>query len=204
MPFQPVPNAALVTIEGRVDNQLTILDLSFGVSGGTITAASLGLLLTGVESFVEFNLAPLLSSDWSSQRLVAIDLANNFGARVVLSAVHVGGVDEEAAPNNVAATVSFNTGLRGRSFRGRNYVPGIPNSVITLNTLDPEFIAALIAAYQSLVGAGTFVLGWQFGVVSREIGGVVRAEGIITPVLTAEMTTNTVRSMRSREVGHGA
>ena len=113
-------------------------------------------------------------------------------------------MDVESAPNNVAATVSLRTAQRGRSGHGRNFVPGIPNSVITLNALDADFINNLLAAYFELVGAGSFVAGWQLVVLSRQTGGLLRANGIGIPVTNVEMVTNTVRSMRSREVGHGA
>ena len=45
---------------------------------------------------------------------------------------------EPAAPNNVALCISFRTASRGRSSRGRNYVPGIPKTAITANTAPIE------------------------------------------------------------------
>ena len=204
MVFQAVPNVAQCQIMGRVDGQLTINDLYFAITGGGITITNLHDLVLAVEDWVGTTLAPILSDDWTCERVVAVDLSNDVGARFDLASGAVGGVAGEANPNNVAACISFRTGLRGRSFRGRNYVPGIPGSVVTLNTMDPTFINDLELAYTALVGPGTFLAGWEFVVVSRVTGGVVRDTGIATPVTFVVVVGNAVRSMRSREVGHGA
>lgn len=203
MAFQPAPSIALTTIEGSIDNQLTINDLAWFASG-TITQLTLSTLATAVATWVTDFLAPLLSDDWSATRVRAVDLGSATGFVASANIGATGGVAGESNPNNVAACVSLRTAQRGRSGRGRNFVPGIPGSVVTLNTLDPTFIADLISAYTELIGAGTFVTGWQLVVLSRQFEGAPRAEGIGIPVTEAIMVTNFVRSMRSREVGHGA
>ena len=203
MAFQPVPNAAQVTIAGKQDAQLTINDLYFEASGA-ITGLGLTKLATNVANWVTTSLAPLLSHDWAASAVRAIDLSSATGLAGEASLSTVGGVATEAAPNNVAACVSLRTAQRGRSGRGRNFVPGIPNAVVTLNTLDPTFIDDLVNAYLTLVGAGSFTPGWELVVVSRQTAGALRPTGISIPVTNVIMTTPYVRSMRSREVGHGA
>jgi len=203
MPFQPAIDIATTTLQGLVDNQLTILDLNWFASAG-ITAFNLGTLANGVSTWFTNSLAPLLSEQWSAVNVHAVDNTSATGPVADSSSVQAGGVTGEAAPNNVAAVVSLRTDQRGRSGRGRNFVPGIPNSLITLNTLDSGFITNLVTAYQLLVGAGSFLAGWQLVVLSRQTGGVLRANGLGIPVTSVTMVTNKVKSMRSREVGHGA
>ena len=204
MPFQAVPNVAQIVLEGIVDGQLTVNDLYFEISGGGITSVNLAELVDAMNNWFTGVLAAPLSPNWTAQRTIGIDLTSVTGPRREASTPTIGGGDGEAAPNNVAACVSLRTENRGRSFHGRNFVPGIPNSEITLNTLSPTIISALTTAYFGLVGPGTFLPGWQLVVVSRITGGAVRAVGIATPVVDTIMTTNKVKSMRSREVGHGA
>lgn len=204
MPFQPVPDVAQCRVIGRQDGQITINDLYFEISGGGITPVNLFGLVTVIDSWASGSLAALLSDDWTYERTEGIDLTTANGFTASESSPTIGGSAGEAAPNNVAACVSIRTGNAGRSFRGRNYVPGIPNSLITLNTLDAGFRASLLSVYSDLIGAGTFVAGWQWGVVSRVSAGVVRPAGIISPVTSVVFTTPYVRSMRSRSVGHGA
>ena len=204
MAFQAVPNVALTRLEGVVDGQLTINDLHWEISGGGINATNLAVLVNTVANWMQTQYAPLLSDDWSATRVVGIDLTTQTGPEVEAQVSATGGTSGEANPNNVAACVSFRTEQRGRSFRGRNFVPAIPGSVVTLNTLDSGYIGNLLTAYNNLVGAGTFEAGWQLGVVSRRENNVLRPNGIISPVISIIMVTNKVKSMRSREVGHGA
>jgi len=203
MAFQPAPSIAGCVLEGRVDNQLTINDLYF-FSSGTITQASLQSLSDNLAVWFTDNLAPLLSDDWSAVRVRCSDLTTATGVVAETAAAQAGGISGEANPNNVAACVSFRTAQRGRSGRGRNFVPGIPGSLVTLNTLDSTFITDLIAVYTSMIGVGTFTAGWQWVVLSRVTGGSPRANGIGLPVTSVTMVGNSVRSMRSREIGHGA
>jgi hypothetical protein len=204
MPFQPVPNVALTRVEGVVDNQLTINDLYWEISGGGINAVNLATLVSAVENWVATQYAPLLSDDWSATRVVGIDLTTVTGPEVIQASTAIGGISGEANPNNVAICVSFRTAQRGRSFRGRNFIPAVPGSVVTLNLIDAGHLSNVLTAYNNLVGAGTFTPGWQFGVVSRRQGGVLLTNGVITPIISVIATSNFVRSMRSREVGHGS
>lgn len=187
-----------------MDGCQTINDLYFEISGGAIDAVNIQTITGLVGSWFATSLAPNLSEDWAPVRAVGVDLGSPTGPTASVGLGGAGGVTGEAAPNNVAACISLRTAQRGRSFRGRNYIPGIPNSLITLNTLDTGFINDLTTVYLMLVGPGTFAAGWQLGVVSRQQAGSLLASGVITPVVDVLFTTPFVRSMRSREVGHGA
>jgi len=191
-------------VEGRQDGQLTINDLFFTISGGGITAVNIANLAAAVATWAQAALAPLASNDWSSTRVVATDLTTASGPVAVADATAIGGVGSEAAPNNVAACISIRTAFAGRSARGRNYVCGVPNAVVTLNTMSAGYMGDVVDAYTLLIGAGTFLAGWQFVVVSRKTGGLPRPTGIFTPVTSVSFTRPTVASMRSRAVGHGA
>lgn len=204
MPFQPVVDVAQIVLEGRVDGQMTINDLYFMISGGGITPVNLAALVGSVRSWWTGELIPQLSDDWTATRVIGVDLTTATGPRAELATVATGGISGEANPNNVAACVSIRTAQRGRSARGRNYVPAVPGSMVVLNTMDDEWMGLVIGAYTSLVGPGTFVAGWEQVVVSRFEAGVARAAGLAIPVTGVTFTSNSVRSMRSREVGHGA
>jgi hypothetical protein len=194
MAFQAAPAIVQTTIEGRVDGQLTVNDL-FWFATGAITSSTIASLVNILASWVVGSYAPLLSRDWTASRIRGFDLSTPIGAQNEIGVIATGGVDVEAAPNNVAACVSIRTAQRGRSGRGRNFVPAIPNSMITTDMLN---------AYNGLVGAGSFVAGYEWVVLSRVTGGVPRASGIGIPVTQAVFVGNSVRSMRSREIGHGA
>lgn len=204
MAYQPVPDVAHITLEGTVDGQVTINDLYFEVSGGGITPINLGALLLAVSVYWTTNVVPLLSEDWTAVAVSATDLTTATGPSLETAVGVDGGVAGEAAPNNVAACVSFATAQRGRSSRGRNYVPAVPNSVITLNTMSTTFISNLSDAYNGMAGPGALAAGWQWVVVSRQTAGALRPTGLAIPVVAATMKSVYVKSMRSRLVGHGA
>jgi len=201
--YQPVVGVVQTQMFGRVDGQVTINDVYFQAAGA-ITVAGVQALTNAVAGWFGAVLAPLLSDDWSTERVIGTDLTTATGYRFESAAVSIGGVSGEANPNNVAAVVSFRTDQRGRSSRGRNFVPGIPGGAVTLNTLDPAFISDLVDAYLLLMGPGTFLAGWEMVVVSRFTGGAARVSGLAIPVTNILMVGNSVRSMRSREIGHGA
>lgn len=203
MPFQAVPQTVHCTLEGVVDSQLTINDVYFQNTAAP-NLTNMQALVDALDTWFRTTLAGELSENWSTTRVRAIDLSTDPGLVAERGGVAPGGVASEAAPNNVAMAVSFRTGFSGRSGRGRNFVPAIPNAMITLNTMDAGFINAIVDAYLALMGAGSFVAGWQLVVVSRFTGGALRAVGLPQPVTNILSVTTKVRSMRSREVGHGA
>ena len=204
MAFQPAPGIAQISIQGRVDGQLTVNNRYFEISGGGIVVANLQVIVNEVHNWAITSLAPQLSEDWTYERTEGRDLSVVDGPVAAASFPTPGGVSGEAAPNNVAACVSLRTGMAGRSGRGRNYLPGIPNSAITLNTLDSTFMSNIITINLDMIGAGTFSAGWQWVVLSRYNAGVLRANGIGIPITSTVFSSPYVASMRSRAVGHGA
>lgn len=203
MPFQEVPATVQLRFEGRMDNQVTINDLYFRKISGVVDFPSVASLVGAAIAWWNPSIIALLSEDWSSVRVQAIDLTAADGIVFELPYIQSGAVPSESAPNNVAACVSIRSGVRGRSARGRNYVAGVPNAQITLNTLSTDFIDNLLGGYQALIGPDALDTGWQWVIVSRFTGGLARPTGVTFLVTSATMVGNVVRSMRSREVGHG-
>lgn len=183
---------------------MTLNDLFFEISGGGITPTNIFNLVDAVAGWMATSYAPQLSEDWSGVRAVGFDLGSVDGPYAEVASTAVGGVASESSPGNVAACISFRTAQRGRSARGRNYVPGVPNGSVTLNTMSAGFMDNILLIYQALVGPGEFVPGWQWVVCSRRNAGVLRPAGIAIPITSVTFTTPYVRSMRTREVGHGA
>jgi hypothetical protein len=62
MAFQPAPSILQTTLEGRMDNQLTINDL-FWFSSGAITISSVNSLMSNLYNWLNTSLSPLLSRD---------------------------------------------------------------------------------------------------------------------------------------------
>lgn len=210
MAFIPVPNTAQIRLEGRLDNQQTINDLYFFQDGG-FTELELANLTANVFSWWNTSIVTLLNEGFSSLRASARDLTSPTGLsfETALGAA-AGSVTGEAAPNNVAPAVSFRTGLAGRSFRGRNYVPGISNSDVVGNNIDAGWRDDILTGYSLLLPGGTVLpAGFIWVVVSRfsgvDVDGapVPRLEGIVTTITAVIFTDTIVDSQRRRLPGRG-
>lgn len=107
-----------------------------------------------------------------------------------------------SAPNNVAICVSHRTANRGRSFRGRSFISGIPSDQQSLSRLSPGAMATVLDSFTQLIGAAN-TAGYPFVVVSRYSGGVPRAIGLSTPVQQSVIVDNVLDSQRRRLPGRG-
>lgn len=113
-----------------------------------------------------------------------------------------GSISYACAPNNVTVAIKYSTMYRGRSFRGRSYVCGVPMNHITGNTISQAYADALVDAFDDLkllVGdTGTHALQ----VCSRYLNGVPRVIGVHTAVNNVSVD-RTVDSQRRRLPGRG-
>lgn len=114
-----------------------------------------------------------------------------------------GSVPTAAAPNGTAFVVKFGTANIGRSYRGRNYVAGLPASSIADSIYSINETNDVLGAYSSL----TALLGGlnaEHVVVSFFTGGAARPAGVATPVTSYTATTRGTRSQRRRNPGIGS
>lgn len=131
---------------------------------------------------------------------------------VSVEAIIANGVGSQAGTNvpaYVAVVVKWTTGLSGRSYRGRSYWPGLnyanldPVTGRIFSTAQANYVTEANRLLSMLTTAGyTLVVASKyFGVVI--INGyrraVPRAEGITTPVLSANVD-NVPGTRRSRKV----
>lgn len=200
------------------------VELVFGLDGETIEN-TLYFNKTGAWTPAEFTALGSALHDWwqlgmsthlsSTCALIAIkltDLTSLTGAAITYSTglPSAGTVSAEPVPNNVAPCITLHTANRGRSYRGRNYIGGIPNDQVSTNRFLATIADPITAAYMQLIDvASAQACTWV--VVSRYSGITVvggrrvptpRSEGISTPVLSASFTDNVVDSQRRRLPNH--
>lgn len=112
-----------------------------------------------------------------------------------------GTIDAESMPGNVALCVSFRTGLTGRSYRGRNYVSGMNDGVVSGNQFQVSFVNNVVAAYTTLLTDLPTAFDWV--VASFQTNGVPNIPGLVHAVQSILATDTNVDSMRSRLAGRG-
>lgn len=204
MAFVPVPNAAEVDIIASLFGQIVENTLTF-VSTGTFSPTQLLQLATTVGGWWVANMLPNLSSDYIYLRTEAKDISSVGGATAVNpTGVGTPGASSGSAPGGTAAAVSFRTAFGGRSYRGRNYIAGVPISQLVGNQLFPGFLDAIVAVYNTLetaLHADLPAADWC--VASRYTAGAPRVAGITTQIVAAVATNYDVDSQRRRLTGRG-
>jgi len=203
MPFVNTPGAARCGVVMTLDSQPMQCILDVGVETEEVTnlqdAAS---ALYG--AFATFFL-PQLSADLSLVSAVAFGLSSPSAPIGVYfpPTVATGDVTAASLPNNVAYCISKYTGLRGRSFRGRFFLPGIPENA-------RETPSRVTAAYRTNIqtactGALDFMIsnGFPPVVVSWYTGGDIRTTGVATPITALGPVDDVLDSQRRRLPGRG-
>jgi len=153
---------------------------------------------TAVSNFVAFVL-PNLASNLSLIGAKATDITSETGpvGNFNPGTPPTGGDSAPSTSNNCAACIKVETGNRGRSYRGRNFMPGLPTDEVEGNLIDIDWLDDLITTYGSYMNSMNGD-GMTPVVLSRVSDGVARPEAIQTPVLSYTATNNLVTSQRDR------
>ena len=211
MPFVPVPNSALVEV--RFLNFLQHVENTLWFNRADAPdVANLTALATAVKAWWLAQMKPLQPTSVLMNEVVATDMSSATGPQVSIPAVtgDQGVVSSPSLPNNCSLAVSFRTASRGRSFRGRNYIPALWEQGVDDNTVQPTIVAAIQLAYEQLIiDTGIAAAGWTWGIASRFHGvdaqhkPIPRATGIFTPIVSVVIVDPTVDSARRRLPGRG-
>jgi hypothetical protein len=211
MPFVPVADVVMVEMRMRLDSQKIENTLYFRRVGGWDLADATPL---GNDMLIWWttHYAPFVSISLTLNEIYITSLASATGFVYSQPAPTPNPTGDEIAnvmPNNVALTVSFRTSVRGRSFRGRNYISGLPEDAVTANTVDNTTIAAVTAGYEELMAVASGNSA-KWCVVSRYSGvdgdgdPIPRVAGIATDIASVLVVDATVDSMRRRLPGRGS
>ena len=210
MPFVPVPNTVLAELRMLYDSQKVENTLWFDL-GAAPDTTTMEALAGGLLSWWTDEYAPLCSVGVQLREVCITDMSSATGPQVIQAATtgNVGLNTSAAKPSSAALTVSFRTASRGRSFRGRNYVLGLTQDSLNLNTVTDVFANACVAAYSALLPAGTaehpgtWVVASRFSGVDADKKPIPRVTGIATPITQVSVVDKTVDSQRRRLPGRG-
>jgi hypothetical protein len=140
------------------------------------------------------NLAEIRVTDLTTQSSPGITYVTG----LPISGTHSTGTPE---PNNVTAVISWRTALRGRSYRGRTYIPGLSSDQVDGNSLVSGFVTSLQAAGNALITAIP-TSEHRLVVCSKFSNNAPREYGITTDIVSCRVDTY-VDSMRRRLAGRG-
>src|SRR5437867_5593766 len=192
-PFIPVLNTIQVHIITDID-ALFMENTLYFQREGAVDLFSLGGIVNALAIWHKLEVMSLLGSNLHWNAVSARDLTTISGLGASNGAFEVmGGAATEALPTNVCARVWFETGIQGASYRGSNFVPGVPRGVVVDNTIDADFLGALTSAYNELLPIAAD-RGWAWCVVSFMTAGVYRTAGLVTPIVSSYVSGASVRS----------
>jgi len=204
MPFVPVADTVEVELFQRLHGQEIENTQYWRLDGGLTTGAVIDLWNNLLVWWTTTFSTPL-SGDLTLHGGKFTDLSSETGFSLDFNAPTPnpsGGDPSPALPGNAAITVSFRTPNRGRSFRWRNYVAGLPESQVTGNTVSLAVTTALQAAYTQLLSL-PLDDPWEWVVVSRVADGAPRVTGVATAITSATVVDQFVDSQRRRLTGRG-
>lgn len=204
MAFVPVPDAALVTVRYSLFAQTVVNSLWFGKTGG-FSGTDLSELAEAVFDWAEARLIPIMSQDVELLSVEARDMSSASAPVVEFfpPASVPGAVGAASMPGGTAWTISFKTGLAGRSFRGRNYLFGFAEGDVTGNQISAAWAASALAAYVNLNADVNTAVAATHVVASRYSNGSPRVTGITTAVETYGFVDLFLDSQRRRLTGRG-
>lgn len=205
MSFIPTPNAVRVALQGKVNSNDQVITLWFlGVAPAGIS--DLTDLAGDLETWATSNFLTLLSNGYTLDNIyLAAQDSSTAPALVHTGALPaIGAVNSPVIEPQTAPVVKFRTAARGRSGRGRNYVPGCPlNALSSPGVVGTTFKNALLGAYAD-IPAAVSAHGYTHVVVQHMHDKAPLLVGVPRTVIDYEMVSDSVGTQRRRRIGIGS
>jgi len=198
MAFIPTTNGVSVVFEG-IQNGIPIVN-KFHLNVGT--SPDVTLLEDVLDVFQTWMAAywlQLAHTSYTLARIVAKDIsvADGEEAALNLTSGNVGLNTGLAMAANAAVVLSWRTIKTGRSFRGRTYMGGMPNSFLAdAQNINSSVAVDIAEAGQALLDAIT-AAGYTLCVLSKYALKVARIAGLLTEIIGLVVDTK-VDSQRRR------
>ena len=176
------------------DDQINV----FNLQNGNVTPLPSGDATAIASAFEDWFTAHAgaVSDQYTLAELTIRDMADASAPGYVFS-VGISGTDAAALlPPGTALVMTLNTGLSGRSFRGRVFLGGFCEDNNDVNgRLDTGAQATIEGNFGDLVAA-LVALDFPLSVVSKVSGGVDRPSAVVTNVATFQCNTEWDRQKR--------
>lgn len=168
------------------------------------TALRLQEFANVLTSWLTVDLLPFVADDYQVREIVVDSLAGINAPQFVATAglPASGAQTSPALPNNVALCVSGKTGFRGRSGRGRWFLAGLTEAVVTGSRVDGSFRTNIVGAFEELRLA-LIAANMRPVVYSTISQGEARPVGVSFPITSFAIVDDVVDSQRRRLPGRG-
>lgn len=194
------PSVARFAIKGVLGTEEVVNTVHLArPAGAPWTAALMAEAAQALYDTYEAQFLPVLST---SYELVRVDGVQQAGPGSLLGSYTDGSrpngqVTGDCLPYNCSVCLTWRTGLSGRSYIGRMYMPGIAET----SQNESRLTTAAAGAFNSAAEAFRLALnvaGFVPGVFSRFANKAERDVGLFTPATSFTLTNNVIDSQRSR------
>ena len=203
MPFIPVPNTAQFELIYNWSGQVCENVLHY-VKASPWDYDDLELVCGLLRSKWDTAVQPAMPTTLSLTSIKGTDMSSQTGPTITYATgLPLAGLSgSPSLPNNCALVITKRTALRGRSFRGRLYMPGLVEADVTNNNVSGAQVAAFIVMWNNFLVCDMGDDEALLCVVSKFSGGSARATGVAT--LVANLTSDgVIDSQRNRLPGRG-
>ena len=206
MAFVPAVNVVQTNVRGLLASQRVenVLNWEFG---GLPNPTAVAELADNVRAGWVSHIIPVLTAAYTLVEVYATDQTSQTGSSATSTAPTpvVGTLGGLPAANNVALCLSHRTTSRGRSARGRTYLPCVTANVTTdQNHVSASHAANVIAAWNDFLTEVQAASVVSFVIVSRFHNKVPRTTALVDIVVNTLFTDLVVDSQRRRLPGRGA
>jgi hypothetical protein len=150
--FVPLANGIQAELVYRFGGKIITNRLWFVVVAGGPSTADLIAVGAGVGAWARDNLMLCLSQDIRLLEVRTYDATVPYpGPQVITFVGADGGQAEKSYSANVAVKMEFQTQTPPALWLNWNFIPGIPDSAVILNTIQPSFIRCVQDSYITLL-----------------------------------------------------
>jgi len=197
MAFQPTQDGALFIMNWALGDVLWQNHLWF--SQPDFEFADMSLMADIIANQSYENLYNIMASVVHMNYVLAIDERTQDGPSYQTAGPGwSGNISGDPLPLSAALLTTTRTALRGRSYRGRNYWTGMPESKWASGEFDGSVATAVLLFLQDIWDDGE-TNGWIFGVRSGYLNHVKRTTAIITPASDVLVRSNKPAHQRDRD-----
>lgn len=204
MAFVPAPKVLQCEARWTLLGQ-QVENVTYWLTADPPTSADATVIAQEYQDAWVAHLQSMSGTDMSLRELYFTDLTSETAPTytVVPGATLAGTGGTATLPNNISLCISFRTEGRGRSSRGRNYLFGLTEGVVTGNTVLDMYANGAIdffTAWATAVAPSSIIPV----VISRRVDGADRTTALIQPINAYIYTDQTVDAQRRRLPGRGS
>jgi len=187
MAFIPVADCVQARLQWQNDAGGVAQNVFYCATAGTPTETDLTEIGDAFGTWLEESWRSAHSQAWKAIGIVLRSMSEEEGIEINFTTgfPYVGTLTDAPVPDQVAYTITWGTGLVGRSARGRTYGIGlVPNQTVNHAQLSDATQAALTERWGNLLTVLSDA-GHALQIVSFVEAGVPRTEGRKLPALSA-------------------